>query len=128
MADRDLESVFLELISQASLCVGGRDPIQESIDELIEGIRVFSEKYDTETFINELIHCQDSKQSLSTMMDKYRDKNEKVKRARTFILACFDEGDSQEKREHTIRCFLQIIRQCDELRLKRVMEPDRYAV
>jgi hypothetical protein len=47
----------LELISQASMCVAGRDPIQESIDDLIEGIRAFSEKYDTEAFINELIHC-----------------------------------------------------------------------
>ena len=57
MADRDLEAVFLELISQASMCVAGRDPIQESIDDLIERMRAFSEKYDTEAFNNELIHC-----------------------------------------------------------------------
>ena len=60
-------------------------------------------------------------------MQKYRDKNEKVSRARTFILACFDEDDSPEKREHTIRCLLRIIRQQRELRLKQMMDADRYA-
>lgn len=51
VVDKQLECAFIDLINmQTTYCVGAPDPIVESYNELIEGLRTFNEKFDVETF------------------------------------------------------------------------------
>ena len=57
-ADKALKEVFIELINeQATYCVGVTNPIEESHEELIEGLRTFHEKFNLEKFINDYCVC-----------------------------------------------------------------------
>lgn len=54
--DKQLEEQFIELINiQSTYCVGAKDPIQESFEELVEGLRFFHEKFNLEVFINDFL-------------------------------------------------------------------------
>lgn len=56
-ADKSLEEVFIELINiQSTYCVGAHmDPIIESYNDLIEGLRTFNEKFEVEKFVNDFL-------------------------------------------------------------------------
>lgn len=54
--------------------------------------------------------------------DKY------FKRARTFMLACFDREDSEDKKEVTVNYLLSVVWQAQEARQKRLLDPERFAV
>lgn len=50
-------------------------------------------------------------------------------RARTFILSCFNhEDDTADKRAITVNYLLSIVRKAEEAKLKRHLDPDRFAI
>ena len=58
---------------QSTYCVGAKDPIQESFDFLIEGLRSFDEKFDLEVFVNQFL-CESAKASvedIKALLDRY---------------------------------------------------------
>lgn len=58
---------------QSTYCVGAKDPIQESFEELVEGMRFFHEKFNLETFINEYNETVEleSKDAILDLLAKY---------------------------------------------------------
>lgn len=132
-ADKALEEVFIELINiQSTYCVGARDPIQESFDELVEGLRFFHEKFDLEVFIADYLEQaakgKECREAIADLLNRFYDKDKFFLRARTFIMSCFDLEDTEDKRDVTINYLLTVVRKADENRLKRLLDPERFAI
>jgi len=63
----------------------------DSFYDLIEGVRLFEERFGIRTFIEsyvQLTRMQDRSQTISTLMIDYNTPDPVLKRSRTFILAC----------------------------------------
>lgn len=56
MKNSNLDYQFRELIgTRTAYCVGASDPIQESHEELIEGVRLFGQTNDLAVFVTEFL-------------------------------------------------------------------------
>ena len=118
--------------------MGARDPIQESFDELVEGLRYFDEKFGLETFINDyLAICEKpikkkkkkgGRHESRLHGTRYDIQDKFLLRARTFIMSCFDQEDTQDKRDVTILYLLSVVRKAEEERLRRMLDPERFAI
>ena len=129
--DKQLEEQFIELINiQSTYCVGAKDPIVESFDELVEGLRFFHEKFNLEVFINEFLAKAEleSRDAILELLAKYNIQDNFFLRARTFIMSLFDREDTQDQRDVTINYLLTVVRKADEAKLKRLMDPERFAI
>ena len=62
------------------------------------------------------------------LVKKYTIKDRFSVRARTFIMACFDMEDTEEKRVVTTNYLLSTVRKAEEARLKHLLDPDRFAI
>lgn len=70
--------------------MGSDDPISQSYKELVEGIRLFHERFNIRDFIESYQEImEDWKQdSLIELLEKNNCSDKLILRARTFILAC----------------------------------------
>ena len=76
--------------------MGARDPVQDSYDELIEGLRLLNEHVDIETFVSEFLQMKSIKSAhdaAKEMCHRYNVRDRYIKRARTFIMSCFDDDE-----------------------------------
>jgi hypothetical protein len=69
-ADKALEEQFIELINiQSTYCVGANmDPIIESYNDLINGLRDFNEKFGVEVFVQDFL-IQANKHNVVAIQD-----------------------------------------------------------
>ena len=73
-ADKSLEEVFIEMLNiQSTYCVGAKDPIRESFEFLIEGLRSFDEKFNLEIFVNEFLNesAKESVDDIKELLERY---------------------------------------------------------
>lgn len=110
--DKALETQFIELINiQTTYCVGANDPFKESFDELVEGLRQLHETFGIENFV--LKYYEAIKKPGTAAVDEFLAKHNIddnfFRRARTFMLACFDREDSEDKKEVTVNYLLSIV-------------------
>lgn len=97
----------------------------------MEGLRYFNEKYEIESFVNvflDLIEKGSMMDAVLTMTRKFDIQDRFFRRARTFIMSCFDREDTQDKRETTINFLLKVVRQAEEARLRKLLDPERFQI
>jgi hypothetical protein len=115
---------------QSTYCVGAKDPIQESFEELVEGLRFFHEKFNLEVFINNFLKQAEleSRDAIIDLLSRYHVQDKFFLRARTFIMSCFNhDEDTDDKRAITVNYLLSIVRKAEEAKLKRLLDPERFA-
>lgn len=115
---------------QSTYCVGAKDPIQESFDFLIEGLRTFDEKFDLETFVNEFQteSAKENVEDIKALLERYDSSDRLLLRARTFIMSCFDSEHSQDQKDQSLNVLLRIVREAKEAKLQRMMDPARFQI
>lgn len=115
---------------QSTYCVGAKDPIQESFDFLIEGLRTFDEKFDLETFVNEFQteSAKENVEDIKALLERYDSSDRLLLRARTFIMSCFDSEHSQDQKDQSLNVLLRIVREAKEVKLQRMMDPARFQI
>lgn len=68
--------------------------------ELVEGIRLFQERYSIKDFIDTYTDLQDNKpqniEVVPLLFAKYESKDEHILRARTFIMSCISSKNFAE--------------------------------
>lgn len=126
-----LEEQFLELVNiKSTYCVGANmDPIIQSYNDLVEGLRDFNAKFGVEKFVQDFL-IQAKKHDVAAIQDlinRYTVQDPEFLRARTFIISCFDM-EQPEKHEIALDFLLEVVRVAEENKLKRAMSPRRYAV
>ena len=115
---------------QSTYCVGAKDPIQESFEFLIEGLRSFDEKFNLEIFVNEFLNesAKESVDDIKALLERYQSSDRLLMRARTFIMSCFDSEHTQEQKDDSLNVLLNIVRDAKEDKLKRMMDPARFKI
>lgn len=86
---------------QSTYCVGGKDPIKESFDFLIEGLRSFDEKFGVEEFVTEFLKeaAKADVEEIKALLERYDSSDKLILRARTFIMSCFDFEHTQDQKD-----------------------------
>ena len=115
---------------QSAYCVGSKDPIKESFEFLIEGLRSFDEKFGVEMFVNEFLAESDKANvdEIKALLERYNSSDRLILRARTFIMSCFDSEHTQDQKDQSLNVLLRIVREAKESKLKRMMDPARFEV
>ena len=110
--------------------MGSKDPIKESFDFLIEGLRTFDEKFGVELFVNEFLveAAKASVEDIKALLERYNSSDRLILRARTFIMSCFDSEHTQDQMDQSLNVLLRIVREAKEQKLKRMMDPTRFDI
>ena len=119
------------MINQCSTyCVGIQDPVEDSFDNLIEGLRAFHEKVGLDQFCLDFCKkiAQKNTQVVSQWLKKFDSSENVIKRAKIFAMSCFRPGRDECNDQNTINFLMNIVNQAEENKLRKFLDPERFKI
>ena len=96
-----LNQTFMTMIRLQATCVGARDPIQDSYDDLVEGLRLFHERFNIRVFIDDYLELLARVKAFEAIPEGLRPRR----------LETIDTADAREEDVRTRAELTQLLRQ-----------------
>lgn len=84
-ATEKLNRTFMTMIQLQTTCVGANDPIQESYEELVEGLRLFHERFNIRVFIDDYLDIFKKVLEYEDQIEELRPKVEEMSESREIL-------------------------------------------